>query len=62
MVRVLNSAARPAKYPFQFRLALNQRPPPDIITCKKKIKSAGYDTLIACAAVQSFKIRNALIR
>jgi len=58
MLHVLNSTTRPTKYPFQFRLALNQRPPPDIITCEKKIESAGYGIPIACAAVQGVEIRN----
>ena len=56
---VLDAPARPTKHPPQCVLALNQRPPPQIITRKKKIESTGYSFLIGCAAMQGIEIRNA---
>ena len=55
MFDVLNATARPTKHPLQCRLALNQRPAPDVITRNKKIESTGHGFLIGCAAVQGSK-------
>lgn len=56
---ILDAPARPTKHPPQCVLALNQRPPPKIITRKKKIESTGHSFLIGGAAVQGIEIRNA---
>jgi|SRR5215475_11465075 len=60
MLDVLNATARVTKHPSQRILSLDQRPPSDIVTHDKKIKSQGHGFLIGCAVVQSVEIRNAI--
>ena len=58
MLDVLNAAACPTQYPFQFRLSLDQRASADIFTGKKPYTAARR----LGATVQLVKIRNAFAR